>query len=128
MEAKTDEHCKCNRATNEEGSASQTSSRTLLGEVSGSLWRWCEAALGIYAFFGGGVGDERRNGRMKRREEEEEVEVIHSDPAATIKIGGVRCLHSSLCKEPPAGAVFFFLLHLSLSVALGFFQISLIFF
>lgn len=25
--------------------------------------------------------------------------VVHSDPAATIKIGGVRCLHSSLCKS-----------------------------
>lgn len=35
--------------------------------------------------------------------------MLHSDPAATIKIGGVRCLHSSLCKEPPAGAVFFFI-------------------
>lgn len=27
------------------------------------------------------------------------MKVIHSDPAATIKIGGVRCLHSSLCKS-----------------------------
>lgn len=25
--------------------------------------------------------------------------VVHSDPAATIKIGGVRCLHSYLCKS-----------------------------
>lgn len=25
--------------------------------------------------------------------------VVHSDPAATIKIEGVRCLHSSLCKS-----------------------------
>lgn len=48
------------------------------------------------------------------REDGDEVEVLHSDPAATIKIGGVRCLHSSLCKEPPAGAVFFFCIFLSL--------------
>ena len=33
---------------------------------------------------------EGRDGRLR---------VVHSDPAATIKIGGVRCLHSSLCKS-----------------------------
>lgn len=30
---------------------------------------------------------------------QERSRVVHSDPAATIKIGGVRCLHSSLCKS-----------------------------
>ena len=36
---------------------------------------------------------------LDAEEWQERSRVVHSDPAATIKIGGVRCLHSSLCKS-----------------------------
>lgn len=60
----------------------------LTGRVGDRGWRWgigswrikCEC-LNVSGWVGGGV------------------RVVHSDPAATIKIGGVRCLHSSLCKS-----------------------------
>lgn len=50
------------------------------------------------------AGEETGHGSWSQRgldaeEWQERSRVVHSDPAATIKIGGVRCLHSSLCKS-----------------------------
>lgn len=53
---------------------------------------------------GASAGEETGHGSWSQRgldaeEWQERSRVVHSDPAATIKIGGVRCLHSSLCKS-----------------------------
>lgn len=54
----------------------------------------CSARSGVV----GGAGGER-NHEGQCRCLNVQGRVVHSDPAATIKIGGVRCLHSSLCKS-----------------------------
>lgn len=46
-----------------------------------------------------GHGRQSKRGRLNAEQWQERSRVVHSDPAATIKIGGVRCLHSSLCKS-----------------------------
>lgn len=46
----------------------------LWAQESGVVWKWVMEVVGA-------------------------SRVVHSDPAATIKIGGVRCLHSYLCKS-----------------------------